>query len=157
MVLVSSCSEGKQWLLIVPDNYTGSLFITYTCPHGVSALDSKGNIRIEFQDDGVACIIEAQGDIYPFGSLRQFVAQTKHGQSVPVAASFDTEIKGYALAGSAGFVYNQVKPYPLEVITEYFWLGNIDALRASLQDGTYATEFNVRFEQAVLSHYSRIP
>jgi hypothetical protein len=157
MFLVPSCSFGRQWLLIVPDNYTGSLFIAYTCPHGVSALDRKGNIRIEFQDDGVACVIEAQGDIYPVGSLRQFVAQTKGGQSVPVAVSFDTRIKGYAVAGSAGFVHNQVKPYPLEVITEYFWLGDMDILHASLQDGTYATQFNARFEQAVLPHYNRTP
>jgi len=79
IILLAGCSQftDVDWDYIIPNGYQGILVIRYECPGGNPLNIQNGKIRLEFNDDGTACI----KDKFLQTSGKMFI-HNKAGQSV---------------------------------------------------------------------------
>ncbi len=113
-------SPEVDWYYTIPNDYQGFLVIRYECAGGKPLVIQSGKARVEFGDDGTACLSSA---FQP--SHGQDFAQDKSGRSVRIVGSPWNE-KGYALYGQGVM---SVGRYGKDYGTfEILWAGNMEYL-----------------------------
>jgi hypothetical protein len=120
-------SLAVDWYYTIPDGYQGFLVIRYDCTDGAPMVIQNGEIHLEFNDDGTACIKDAfqptHGQVY---------ATSKSGKSIK-AASSRTNDRGYELYGDGVM---SIEHYGVDYgVFERLWVGDMEYFAAHYFEG----------------------
>lgn len=122
-VLIAGCgfsSPEVDWYYTIPHGYEGFLVIRYECDGGRSLMVDNGEVHLEFDEDGTACIADKFR-----ASHGQVFAQDSQGQPIRVVGSPWNE-EGYALYGQGT---RGVERYGIDYGTfEILWVGDLEYL-----------------------------
>ncbi len=136
LVVQSSSSDRFQslavdWHYTIPDGYQGFLVIRYDCVGGKPLVIQNGEIHLEFNNDGTACIKDA---FLPTGG--QDFAESKSGEPIKIAdagAPWDAKSGEYALYGDGVM---GVERYGKDYGTfEVLWVGDMEYLAKHYLEG----------------------
>ncbi|HEU4321933.1 MAG TPA: hypothetical protein VFS21_02185 [Roseiflexaceae bacterium] len=136
------------WLeYTVPDQYEGFMALYYECPGGAPVERRDGRVHITFDNQGVACIKDRYGSVFP--DLAKHVAEvrTTSGKPVRFAGGWEQVGTGYAMLDLTlrqSFGPNETKP---DYMISVMWLGDMERLAEWSETGEYAEQQARFFEQ----------
>ncbi len=134
LFLAIRCSSANQyqslavdWYYTVPDGYAGFLVIRYDCAGGKPLVIQNGEIHLEFNNDGTACV---KGAFQP--SHGQDFAESKSGVPIKIAFSRTNE-KGYELYEDGVM---SLEEYGIDYgVFERMWVGDMEYFAAHYFEG----------------------